>query len=353
MGVAFRYITRELLAIFFVVFFLLLAVGLIGRFVGYLQDAATGRYSAQALWLLIGLRTPEFIQIIAPLSIFLAVVLTYGRLHAEQEFTVLMSGGASPSRMILWQLCLVVPLAMGVGYLSLEVTPKARKAFSDLALEQRVVSEFDAITPGTFRSFSYGTRVTYADAVDSETQRLFGVFMGQILAGQVITVWAEQGSYYRESDTGSRFLLLEDGTRYEGYPGTNDYRVLTFQKLGQRIEKEELQRFIIDSATIYTEDLDLSTGEGASEWHWRIGLPVMTVIGGLCGFGIARVAPRAGRFGRVLPAMGLFVGYYVLMLFTRNTMAKSDVLLLVGIWPVHLFMLGVAWWLIRGSYRPS
>mgnify|MGYP005726949585 CR=1 FL=1 len=353
MSVAFRYITKEMLAIFLVVFVLLLSVGLIGRFVGYLQDAATGRYSAEALWLLIGLRIPEFVQIIAPLSIFLALVLTYGRLHAEQEFTVLMSGGASPRRMVGWLLLVVVPMAAGVGYLSLEVTPAARKMFSDLALEQRVVSEFDAITPGTFRSFSYGTRVTYADAVDNESQRLFGVFMGEILAGRVMTMWAEQGSYYRESSTGSRFLLLEDGTRYEGFPGTSGYRVLTFEKLGQRIAREEIERFFVDASIIPTDRLDLATGEGASELHWRIALPLMSIIGALCGFGIARVPPRAGRFGRVLPALGIFVGYYILLLLLRNTIAKSEVLLGIGLWPVHVAMACVAAWLIKRSYRPA
>ena len=76
MGVLSRYVTRELVAVFLLVFVLLVCVGLGGRFVSLLQEAAGGRYSTEALWWLIGLRIPTFVQLIAPFSIFLALVIT-------------------------------------------------------------------------------------------------------------------------------------------------------------------------------------------------------------------------------------------------------------------------------------
>ncbi|MCH2336934.1 MAG: LptF/LptG family permease, partial [Pseudomonadales bacterium] len=86
MGVLSRYVNRELVAVFLLVFMLLVCVGLGGRFVGLLQDAAGGRYTTEAVWWLIGLRIPTFLQLMAPLSLFLALVITFGRLHADQEF---------------------------------------------------------------------------------------------------------------------------------------------------------------------------------------------------------------------------------------------------------------------------
>ena len=89
MGVLSRYLNRELVAVFLLVFMLLICVGLGGRFVGLLQDAAGGRYSAEAVWWLIGLRIPTFLQLIAPFSLFLALVITFGRLHADQELSLI------------------------------------------------------------------------------------------------------------------------------------------------------------------------------------------------------------------------------------------------------------------------
>ena len=64
MTTIFRYIAREVMSIFIVVFILLILMGLIGRSVGFLQDAVSGRYAFEMVWLLIAFKIPEFVQII-------------------------------------------------------------------------------------------------------------------------------------------------------------------------------------------------------------------------------------------------------------------------------------------------
>ena len=177
MGVLSRYVTRELVAVFLLVFVLLVCVGLGGRFVSLLQEAAGGRYSTEALWWLIGLRIPTFVQLIAPFSIFLALVLTFGRLHADQEFVTLTSGGVAPRRVVGWLQWVLIPLALMVGFFSMQVTPGALKLLSEMALNESAVSEFDAIIPGTFRSFSKDARVAYVEEVDRGKHEVSGVFM--------------------------------------------------------------------------------------------------------------------------------------------------------------------------------
>ena len=352
MVVAFRYITKELVAVFAVVFMVLLLIALGGRFIGYLQEAALGRYSADVLMTLLGLRLPEFVQITAPFAFFLAILMTYGRLHADREFTVLMSGGANPMRMLTWLGAIAIPVGALVGYLSLSVTPLAKRAFNELALEQRVTSEFEAITPGVFHTFEYGRRVTYTEKVDADRRRLSDVFMGERRGETDVIVWAEAGSQFLDPVTGSRFLLLDNGTRYEGKPGSGDYRVITFKRLGQRIERRKIVRSRIDAETLPTGELDLVNAEQAAEMQWRIGLPVLTVIGAFCGFGLARVRPRAGRFAKIVPGILIFVAYYLLCIVTQSAIANGFVPAELGLWPVHAAMIIVAVYLIRGSYRP-
>ncbi|MCZ6887378.1 MAG: LPS export ABC transporter permease LptF [Gammaproteobacteria bacterium] len=352
MVVAFRYITKELLLVFVVVFAVLLAIALGGRFIGYLQDAAMGRFSADVLLPMIGLRLPEFVQIAGPFALFLALLMTYGRLHAEQEFTVLLSGGANPLRMLGWLAAVLVPMGLAVAYLTIEVTPNTKREFLELSLQQRVESEFDALTPGVFHNFYHGTRVTYAESVDADRHDLSGVFMGDRSGAVSIAVWAESGRQYRDPDTGSRFLKLENGTRYEGSPGDNDYRVVRFGTLYQRIERSRLVRSSLDIGSQPTAKLDLSDPTSAAEYHWRVGFPWLVVIGGMCAFGLARVRPRAGRFSRVLPGVVLFIAYYLMLALTKNAIVDEIIPHQVGLWPVHAVMLGVAFYLIRQSYRP-
>ena len=353
MGVLSRYVTRELVAVFLLVFVLLVCVGLGGRFVSLLQEAAGGRYSSEALWWLIGLRIPTFVQLIAPFSIFLALVLTFGRLHADQEFVTLTSGGVAPRRVVGWLQWVLIPLALMVGFFSMQVTPGALKLLSEMALNESAVSEFDAIIPGTFRSFSKDARVAYVEEVDRGKHEVSGVFMNEIRGDTVVSIWADKGRYFVEPETGNRYLMLENGVRYEGFPTKHDYQVIRFKKLAQRIERGEVERLANDPPTIPTSELRMTISAEAAEWHWRIALPILTLIGAMCGFGIARVPPRSGRFGRVIPGLGLFVLYYVLLVFGRSLIAETASLQIVGLWPVHVAMALAAWVLIQKSYRPT
>ena len=351
MAVAFRHVTRELLLVFLAVFALLLVVGLGGRFIGFVQEAAIGRFTAAALWQLLALRVPEFVQVTAPFALFLALLLTFGRLHAEREFVALVSGGASPARLVGYLLATAVPVAAAVAVLSLTVTPQARQLYAELSLAQLFDSEVDAVVPGAFHVHDDGRRVTYAQTVDREANRLAGVFMAERKGAVDITVWAESGRQHRLPATGSRFLELENGVRYEGAPGESGYRVVAFQRLGQRLEREPpLPK--VDVRTFPTMALDASDPRQRAERQARIAMPLMTVVAALLAFGIARPRPRAGRFAKLLPGIGVFVAYYLLLAFTQDAVAEGTVPALLG-WGVHGIMLALAGWLIRRGIRPA
>ena len=350
--VAARYVARELILVFLGVFALLLIIGLSARFIGFLQGAADGRFTAEALWLLLALRIPEFVQVTAPFALFLALLLTFGRLHAEREYAVLATAGASPGRFVRWFLVIVLPVAAVVGGLSLAVTPEARRLYADLSLEQLVDSELDALVPGAFHTHDGGRRVSYAQSVDRATNRLEGVFLAERQGSVDITVWAESARQHRHPVTRSRFLELHNGVRYEGRPGEAGYRMVEFERLGQRLQREAPVPFI-DVRSFRSGDLDTDDPKQAAELHGRIAWPLMTVIAALAAFGMARPQPRAGRFARTVPGVALFVAYYLALVFAQDGVAEGVVPRTIGLWFVHGIMLAVAVWLILTGTRPA
>ena len=348
----FRYLARETLIVFAGIFLILLVIVISGRFAGYLQEAAAGRISATALWMLISLRIPDFVQIVAPFSLFIGIVLTWGRLYVEQEYAALMSGGASPFRLLIWVGGVTVPIAALVAYDSLLLTPAARLTFVNLLADQRIVSEFDAIVAGEFRTFSGGKRVSFAEQVDRESKTIGGVFFADVDGNEITTIWADRGTYYHDPDTGSRHLSLEDGTRYEGTPGQSDYSEVQFAQLIQRIRVDDEPEIPSDTSILPTSALSGENPEHVGELHWRIAMPVLTLVGGFVAFGVARVKPRAGRFGKVLPALLLFVLYYVLLVFGRTAIEDHEQLRVFGLWPVHAVMALWGGWLLHRTWKP-
>ena len=352
MTTAFRYVARELALVFAGVFALLLVVGLGGRFIGFLQQAATGRFSAEALWLLLALRVPEFVQVTVPFALFLALLLVFGRLHAEREYVALASGGASQRRVIVWVLVGASPLAVLVAGLSFVVTPEARRLYAELSLEQLFDSELDAIVSGTFHGHAAGRGVTYAQSVDRAANRLQGVFMAERDGLENAIVWAASGRSYRSPSTGSRFLELQDGTRYEGVAGQAGYRVARFERLGQRIE-HDLPVPRTDARMAATLALDIAKPRQAAELQWRVSLPLMTMTAALLAFGVSKPRLRGGRFARLLPGVGLFVGYYLLLVFAQDAVAEGTLSPALGLWVVHGLVALLAAWLIRSAGRPA
>ena len=350
MAVGFRYVARELLLVFLAVFALLLAVGLGGRFIGFLQEAAAGRFAAEALWRLLALRMPEFVQVTAPFALFLALLLTFGRLHAEREYAALTSAGASTGRMVAWLLAIALPLAGVVASLSFVATPQARLAYAELSRAQLANAAIDAVAAGAFHVHADGARVTYAERVDRETNRLHGVFMAENHGGTNIVVRAE-GGRQRWLPSGSLFLELENGIRYEGAPGEADYRVVRFQRLGQRLQRQPLPA-LADVRAEPTSALGWRDPLRAAELHGRIAAPLLTVVSALLALSVSRPRPRAGRFARLMPGVGLFIGYYLLLELARDAIAEGAIPPAAGLWGVHALALGIAGWMLRRSARP-
>ena len=332
----------------------LFVVGVGGRFIGYLQDAAAGKIPADALLTILELRLPGFIQLLVPFAAFLSVLVTYGRLYADQEMAVLQSGGGSPTAGLRWMALPVLLVVLLEGWLSVHLTPQSNLAFTDYILEQRTRQQVNTLTPGVFNVISRGERVTYADGVSDDGRTLQGVFITEQKQGHPeVNIWAEQGEQYVDQETGSRFLLLSNGKRYEALPGQRDYRVIEFGQLGQRVLVEEASRDVTDSEAMPTADLLASgTAKDLAELHWRIALPLFTLVGILLAVGLSRVKPRQSRFARVLPGMGVVVLYYFALLINQNALREGDVPAWLGYWLVHILFLGLAVFLIRRVGQP-
>ena len=355
MSRAARYVNRELIAVVTVLLVVLIAMALGGRFVSYLQEAALGKYSSGAVLWLLWLRLPEFLELLLPFALYLGVLLTFGRLFADQEMVVLMSGGVHGGTLVRWLTPLLLVLTLLVAWLALWQTPEnAARSFTFVSAE-RERQDFGSIKPGTFQKYaSGGSRVTYAESVSADRKTLYGVFMGERIADlETVVVRAESATQYVDDTSRDRYLLLENGTRYEGSIGSGDYRRVVFRKLGQRIERQP-QRARRDraSAMTYAELRDERHPAALAEWQRRLSLPVFTFVAGLLAIGLSRVKPRQGRFARLLPGLGVFVSYYLALSLGQNFIREGALPAWLGNWPIHALYLAFAGWLLLRLGRP-
>ena len=361
--IAARHINRELLAVFVATLLVLFAVAVGGRFIGYLQEAAAGKFAASDLVAIMALRLPGFVQLIAPFAFHIAVLLTVGRLHAEQEMAVLRSSGAGTWQLLAWILPSATLLAVGVGALSLWITPDRNAALDRFLIELRAQATFDRMSVGTFNAFGRGQRTLYAETVSDDGQTLGGVFIFERGKGEsLVTIWAEQASRHVDERTGSQFLVLGDGVRHSQEPVSDPSRrteglrrqVIEFSALSQKIDTDvaasrRVKPEALPSATLWHR----ADAAAAAELHWRLALPAFTLISALIAMGLAPVKPRQGRFGRVLPSMAMLVAYYLALLANQNAVLSGHLPAVAGLWPAHALFAAIAAAALARSAKPA
>ena len=349
MSVAARYVSREVGLLFAVTLSILLAVAVGGRFMGYLQEAALGKFTGTTVLTIMYLRMPEFVQVVAPFALYVAMLLTVSRLHADREMIVLQAAGARPARLLQWISGPVLAVVLGIAALSLWVTPASLSKLHEFLAEQRAQTEFETVNPGAFHIYDRGQRVSYTRDLSSDRKVLEEVFTLQISprGGQVAT-WAATG---RQLSTSSgRYLVLRDGRRYQGVPGAPNYQVVEFAEIRQRLTVTARAAEPPVEAQA-TETLRKGV-EQIGELHWRISLPLFGLIGALLALGVARVKPRQGRFARVVPGMAAMFGYYLLLLFNRNALQEGVLAPGAGLWLPHILFFALACYYLRRFDRP-
>ena len=325
-----------------------------GRFIKYLAQAASGLLDPGSLFLIMGFRLPGFLQLILPLGLFLGILLAYGRLYLESEMTVLSATGMSQQRLFAMTLFPATLVALIVAWLSLSLAPQGANQFQLLLNKQDALTEFDTLEPGRFQALRDGTRVTYTEQLSDDRINLGGVFISQKNVSSdnkdrgISVLVAEKGRQEIRPD-GNRYLILDNGYRYDGNPGLADYRAIKYDEYGVLLPKPDVSDEVTDRDAMTTSSLLASDDiRSRTELQWRLSLPLLVFIVTLMAVPLSRVNPRQGRFLKLLPAILLYMAYLTILIAARGALEKGKIPAALGLWWVHAVFLviglGLLYW---------
>ena len=335
-----RYISQQVLSTAAAVVLVLTVILMSGRVIKYFGMAADGRLDVRLLTAVLLYRLPGFLDIIVPLGFFIAILLTFGRLYLDNEMSVLAASGVSPAR-IVSHLALPALVTMAVvASTSLYVTPTGNAASEKLFAEQAERNTFDLVRPGRFQAV--GRRMLYAASLSPDHKRLLDVrlFEQRPVTGQVprqVLVQAESGRSEPDPATGDRYLVLENGARYELAPGAADYREIRFATYRVRLPRPVAVESLSQLGSYPTPQLLAERRENPkarAELLWRISMPLLVPAATLLAFALSRVNPRQGRYLKLLPAILLYMSYVVAVAAARNGIEKGR-LADAALWGVH------------------
>ncbi|MFI8479775.1 LPS export ABC transporter permease LptF [Pseudomonas sp. NPDC078700] len=346
--IVFRYLSREVLTTMSAVSAVLLVIIMSGRFIKYLAQAAQGALDPSVLFLIMGFRLPGFLQLILPLGLFLGFLLAYGRMYLDSEMTVLSATGMSQQRLMMYSLAPATLVALLVAWLSFGLAPQGVAQVAQILNQQDALTEFDTLVPGRFQSMGEGTRVTYTEKLTNDRSELGGIFISEKRLSSEgdkergITVLVADTGRQEIQEDGSRYLILENGYRYDGNPGQADYRAIKYDEYGVLLPKPEVSADVSEREALPTSELIGSDNPRyKSELQWRISLPILVFVVTLMAVPLSRVNPRQGRFLKLLPAILLYMGYLSILIAARGALDKERIPFGLGLWWVHVVFIAI------------
>lgn len=341
----FRYLAKEVLVSTVGVTLILLLVILSGRISNYLGRIAEGKMTFEFLFVILGYHIPSFVQMIIPLAFFLSLLLAFGRLYIENEMSVLFSSGISKIKLAGYTLGIACIVGTVSATINFWLAPLSEYRAAEASEAQNQLSAFDFLIPGRFEGS--GQRTTYLDSFTPDEGWMKQIFISDVvrkkdqnIPTQTLAAYAEQ---IRISSEGNRnYLVFKDGTRYEGKPGTANYRITHFDTYAIRMENQDSS--VIDDP--YTQStLTLIQSEKLAdkvELQWRISLVIMIPILAIIGLSLSQVNPRQGRFFKMLPAILLMILYIALLIWGRTALEKGKIPIQLGLWWIHSIFILVA-----------
>jgi lipopolysaccharide export system permease protein len=330
--ILYRYINRQLLMTTIVVTVVLMMVLVSGRFIKYLAQAATGEIAADVLFLVMLYRIPEFLQLILPLSVFIAVLLVLGRMYSDSEIAVLRAGGIGPTQILRGMAVPMIVTTFLVGLFGLYVTPHGETEVARIFEDQRGRSVLELLTPGRFHSRGdrSGTRTAYAESLNRDEEALENIFISDFRNAEdggpamLVTVMAGRGRIVEQQ--GLTYLHLEQGHQYQGAPGDANYRQVAFEQAMVRIGEERSVARPPRVRSLPTEELlAMKDSDARAELQWRISLVLLVPLMLVAAVPLSHVSPRQGRFNRLIPALLGYLIYVGMLLVMRSRIARTDV----------------------------
>ncbi len=142
------------------------------------------------------------------------------------------------------------------------------------------------------------------------------------------------------AENGDRFMVLENGRRYEVEPGTPEFRILEYKRYAIRLETKEARG--IERTPRNTPTLELMEKNHPvyrAELLWRLSVPFSAIVLALLAIPMSFVNPRAGRSANMILALFTYMLYLNLMTISQAWVASGRISFALGLTAVHLFML--------------
>jgi len=340
-----RYLIREVVQPLVAICAVLLAIFITFSLSRFLVDANAGLLQPGEVAKLTGLKALISVDVLLPLSLYLAVMTGLGRLYTDSEIYAMRSGGISELRLLRSLMRLTLMVAVIVALFSTWVRPWAYARSYEIKAAAEVSAETSRVRPARFYSFGESNRTVFINHIAENGADLEGIFVRTQKDNDLQVITASSGVFDYLAKPMFHRLKLNDAQVFrkvlEGSDLSAQFKVFT---LWLPAQTPQATGYRAKSAS--TKDLLSATAPvDRAEFQWRMSTPVSALLLALAAIPLSRSRPRQGRYAKMLVALGIYAIYFNLLDVSRSWVEQGS---LSFIWWVP----GALGLLVAGLYFP-
>lgn len=332
-----RALRRELVSTAGAVFTTLFTITITVMLIKILGRAAGGKVASQDVIALIGFAALKYLPIILILTAFIAVLVVVTRSYQDSEMVVWFASGMSLTRWIKPVMSFGIPIIIVTALLSFWVTPWANR--ESAAFQERFEKREDIakVSPGKFQESSSADRIFFVEGVSGDATKVKNVFVNTVQNGRTSIVVAREGTIAID-ERGDKFLVMDQGRRYDGIASQADFRIMEFERYGVLVARQSKALVgDLSAKSLSTPALLANLNNfNSAELLWRLSQPIMGLLLMLLAIPLGFVNPRGGRSANLLIALLLFIIYSNMVSVLQASVVQQRLSLSTAWWPLHL-----------------
>lgn len=322
-----RYILKEMLAPFCINLIVFSFIFLMAEMIDITNWIVNYNLSLWAVLALMLFSMPGFLMFIIPMSVMLAILLTFLRMTSDNEIIALQSCGLSVHGLLPPAL-----LFSFIGFLltiviTLYGLPKSKTALEEMALKVAASNIDIGLKERTFNDAFKGIML-YVNKIDLKNKKLIDIFIEDKRQPNVVsTVIAPQGRLLNEPDRHLFHLILSNGVIHQTSLKERSANAIRFDtyKLSLDVEKEIAK---IGNRRKHREEMNVaelrklindSTVKGDAYYkakivlHRRFSIPFACMALGLLAFSLGLQFKSSKRSYGILSCLFFFLLFYLML----------------------------------------
>lgn len=326
------------------------AIILVTLMIRVLGWTASGDIAGTAILPFLGFGYLRFLQVLLTLALYMGVFLTLTRFWQDSEMVIWNSAGLTPLDWIRAVLKFAIPVSLLIAFMSLFLLPWAAQQRAEYEQYLSTQKEISTLTPGTFTESVRDNRVFFVENLKEDQTEAKHVFIQSEQHGKLGIVVAQQGKV-TAMENGERFLALENGRRYEGTPGSGDFKIVQFERYHFRLEPGKADA--LGNGPRERPSLELlndPSPRSQAELSLRLSYPLGALILAVMAIPLSFTNPRAGRSLSVVFAIISYTVYNNIVGISQSWVLQEKLTGMQSLWVVHGIAVGILLTLFAWRY---